>query len=143
MLNAIIDNIDLSSDEADECPRPETPVDDHETQDNHEDNDHPEDLSYKRPESIKTEDKDTGQSEDTGLFRPYCLKDPVEYKYDRHPALPNYPTLSPAFLQYRNIEDLATAQVTKNLNTKNYCTHFHCHFHIAELPSIHSIIKAF
>ena len=55
-------------------------------------------------------------SPESGLFRPYCLKDPVEYKYDRHPCPPSYPTYNPAYLQYRNIEDLATAQAILDLS---------------------------
>ena len=70
----------------------------------------PEDLSCPRPEEeVKTEE--------TGLFRPYCLKDPVEYKYERpvYPSFPSY-TPHPAFIQYRNIEDLATAQAILDLS---------------------------
>lgn len=63
----------------------------------------PEDLSLKRvndpPEA---------------LFRPYCLKDPVEYKYER-PSLQEYP-YPPAYLQYRNIEDITTAQAILDLS---------------------------
>jgi len=73
--------------------RPETPVDDGEY--GHQ----PEDLSFKRSEA---------------LFRPYCLKDPVEYKYER-PSLQDYP-YPPAYLQYRNIEDLTTAQAILDLS---------------------------
>lgn len=73
--------------------RPETPLDDGEY--GHQ----PEDLSFKRSE---------------GLFRPYCLKDPVEYKYER-PSLQDYP-YPPAYLQYRNIEDLTTAQAILDLS---------------------------
>jgi len=75
--------------------RPETPLDDGEYHPAHQ----PEDLSFKRAE---------------GLFRPYCLKDPVEYKYER-PSLQDYP-YPPAYLQYRNIEDLTTAQAILDLS---------------------------
>ena len=105
----------------------------------------PQDLSCKRPHHtdhhtyhhtdhhtnhetiIKTEDTDSG------LFRPYCLKDPTEYKYERNPGLhtslhhaplqPDTLVTSPgvrgvtSFLQYRNIEDLATAQAILDLSS--------------------------
>jgi len=79
--------------------RPETPLDDGEF--GHQ----PEDLSFKRSE---------------GLFRPYCLKDPVEYKYER-PSLQDYP-YPPAYLQYRNIEDLSTAQAILDLSAPHRTT---------------------
>jgi len=99
----------------DACLRPDTPG---EEEADH-DHDHPQgqdllqpqDLSLKRPE-VKTE-------AEAGLFRPYCLKDPVEYKYDRPPPLaydlPRVP-LSPRYIRYRNIEDLATAQAILDLS---------------------------
>ena len=98
-----------------ECPRPDTPGEeaDH---DHHQGQDllQPEDLSLKRPEAreclIKTE-------AEAGLFRPYCLKDPVEYKYDQPPCLPRVP--QPQYIQYRNIEDLATAQAILDLSSPN------------------------
>merc|ERR1711936_939107 len=89
--------------------RPDTPLedDDFNLQE-------PEDLSCRRPEEVDGHVK----TEEAGLFRPYCLKDPVEYKYER-PSYATFPpayTSHPAFLQYRNIEDLATAQAILDLS---------------------------
>ena len=97
----------------DACLRPDTPGEEEADHDHPQGQDllQPQDLSLKRPE-VKTE-------AEAGLFRPYCLKDPVEYKYDRPPPLaydlPRVP-LSPRYIRYRNIEDLATAQAILDLS---------------------------
>jgi len=99
----------------DGCLRPDTPGEEEADHDQGHDLLQPQDLSLKRSEVIKTE-------AEAGLFRPYCLKDPVEYKYDRPPPLPGLHydlprvPLSPQFIQYRNIEDLATAQAILDLS---------------------------
>ena len=102
---------------SDACLRPDTPGEEAEESDHEhsqgQDLLEPQDLSLKRPE-VKTE-------ADAGLFRPYCLKDPVEYKYDRPPPLPLHydlprVPLSPQYIRYRNIEDLATAQAILDLS---------------------------
>ena len=101
-----------------ECLRPDTPLEETEDELHHHHHQHlhpadlqqPQDLSCKRPE-----DDPEVKKEETGLFRPYCLKDPVEYKYGK-PSYANFPSYSPAFLQYRNIEDLATAQAILDLS---------------------------
>ena len=104
-----------------ECLRPDTPLEETEDELHHHHHHHhhllhpadlqqPQDLSCKRPQ-----EEAEVKSEETGLFRPYCLKDPVEYKYGR-PSYANFPPYSPAFLQYRNIEDLATAQAILDLS---------------------------
>lgn len=80
------------------CPlrgaRPETPG---------EENGGPEDLSQGSPVAIQED-----------LFRPYCLKDPVEYKYDRV-GLQDF-HFTPAYLACRNLEDLSTAQAILDLS---------------------------
>ena len=104
-----------------ECLRPDTPLEETEDELHHHHHHHhhllhpadlqqPQDLSCKRPQ-----EEAEVKSEESGLFRPYCLKDPVEYKYGR-PSYANFPPYSPAFLQYRNIEDLATAQAILDLS---------------------------
>ena len=100
---------------SDGCLRPDTPGEEETDHDQGHDLLQPQDLSLKRSEVIKTE-------AEAGLFRPYCLKDPVEYRYDRPPPLPGLHydlprvPLSPQFIQYRNIEDLATAQAILDLS---------------------------
>merc|ERR1712012_1241704 len=80
------------------CPlrgtRPETPG---------EENGGPEDLSQGSPAPPQED-----------LFRPYCLKDPVEYKYDRV-GLQDF-HFTPAYLACRNLEDLSTAQAILDLS---------------------------
>ena len=82
--------------------RPETPREEETEYDINQ----PEDLSFKK-------------SDDT-IFRPYCLKEPVETKYER-PSLQNYP-YPPVYLQYRNIEDITTAHAILDLSSPHRTT---------------------
>jgi len=139
------DQDNTSQDDAAECLRPDTPVDDHEEHHHHHHHHHhlhqdshdihqPQDLSCKKPPEARfIKQEEATEPIETGLFRPYCLKDPVEYKYDRPSPLrapqfpsPTYttpPSAPPPFLAYRNIEDLATAQAILDLSAPRHTPH--------------------
>ena len=60
-----------------------------------------------------------GQFDSHGrIFRPYCLKDPLEYNYTRPFSINTSTTTSSvsSLLQYRNLEDLTTAQAILDLS---------------------------
>jgi len=84
---------------------PESPPDSHSEDDQPENE--PQDLSPE-PQDLSPEPQDLSCRRPEGeqrIFRPYCLKDPLEYNYTR-----------PSVLQYRNLEDLTTAQAILDLS---------------------------
>jgi len=72
----------------------------------------------------------TRREEDGRIFRPYCLKDPVEYNYARPVASEQAVVDSTsALLQYRNIEDITTAQAILDLSAPHRTAPLHT-YHI-------------
>ncbi|XP_023337953.1 transcriptional repressor scratch 2 [Eurytemora carolleeae] len=64
------------------------------------------------------------------IFRPYCLKDPEEYNYTRPISS------SPSILQFRNIEDITTAQAILDLSAPHRTGSNPEHtYHLVQTPS--------